>query len=47
MADTKVFSFPENGNGNDLATLLALNGNNNGGFLGGIIRALVKDGAMP
>ena len=35
MADTKVFSFPENGNGNDLATLLALNGNNNGGFLGG------------
>ena len=35
MADTKVFSFPESGNGNDLATLLALNGNNNGGFLGG------------
>lgn len=35
MADTKVFSFPETGNGNDLATLLALNGNNNGGFLGG------------
>ena len=30
MADTKVFSFPENGNGgggNDLATLLALSGN--------------------
>ena len=36
MADTKVFSFPESDNGNnDLATLLALNGNNNGGFLGG------------
>lgn len=26
MDDTKVFSFPENGN-NDLATLLALSGN--------------------
>lgn len=38
MADTKVFSFPENGNGgggNDLATLLALSGNNNGGLFGG------------
>ena len=38
MADTKVFSFPENGNGggnNDLATLLALNGGNNGGLFGG------------
>ena len=31
--DTKVFSFPENGN-NDLATLLALNGNNNNGWGG-------------
>lgn len=38
MADTKVFSFPENGNGgggNDLATLLALSGNNNNGLFGG------------
>ena len=38
MADTKVFSFPENGNGggnNDLATLLALSGGNNGGLFGG------------
>lgn len=38
MADTKVFSFPENGNGgggNDLATLLALSNGNNGGLFGG------------
>lgn len=37
MADTKVFSFPENGNGggSDLATLLAISGNNNGGLFGG------------
>ena len=34
MADTKVFSFPEQGGSNDLATLLALNGNNNGGLFG-------------
>ena len=38
MADTKVFSFPENGGsngGNDLATLLALSNGNNGGLFGG------------
>lgn len=38
MADTKVFSFPENGgsnSGNDLATLLALSNGNNGGLFGG------------
>lgn len=38
MADTKVFSFPDNGNGggnNDLATLLALSNGNNGGLFGG------------
>lgn len=38
MADTKFFSFPDNGGGksnNDLATLLALSNGNNGGFLGG------------
>lgn len=38
MADTKVFSFPDNGGsngGNDLATLLALSNGNNGGLFGG------------
>ncbi len=35
MADTKFFSFPDSNNSNnDLATLLALNGNN-GGLFGG------------
>lgn len=34
-SDTKFFSFPDGNNGNnDLATLLALNGNNNGGLFG-------------
>lgn len=31
-SDTKFFSFPDNNGNNDLATLLALNGNNNGVF---------------
>ena len=37
MADTKVFSFPEGGNGggSDLATLLALSNGNGGGLFGG------------
>lgn len=46
--DTKVFSFPENGN-NDLATLLAVNGNRGfggsgwgAGLLGFIIGALIN-----
>ncbi len=34
MDDTKVFSFPENGN-NDLATLLALSGNRGWGGMSG------------
>lgn len=42
MADTKIFSLPENSGNNDLATLLALNGNNGGlfgnnGWGGGIL----------
>lgn len=45
MTDTKVFSFPENGNNNDLATLLALNGNRGGfggtGWGGGILGFLL------
>ena len=35
MAETKLFSFPENGGNNDLATLLALSNGNNGGLFGG------------
>ena len=44
--DTKVFSFPENGN-NDLATLLAVNGNRgfgNGGWGAGVLGFIL--GAM-
>lgn len=33
-SDTKFFSFPDGNSNNDLATLLALNGNNNGGVFG-------------
>jgi len=49
--DTKFYSFPENNN-NDLATLLALNGNNRGwggmsgwggGLIGFILGALVNN----
>lgn len=32
MSETKLFNFPEGNGNNDLATLLALNGNNNGVF---------------
>lgn len=34
MSETKLFNFPEGNGNNDLATLLALNGNNNGLFGG-------------
>lgn len=53
MSKTKLFNFPEGNGNNDLATLLALNGNNNGVFgtawlqgyiMRRIIQALKDDG---